>query len=184
MSRAPDQDIHEGAKAPSPPAAGFEAQMLAMLPALRRYARSLSRSDGDGEDLLQDSVERALSRRGQWRGVNLRAWMFSIMTNLNRTRLRAPRTETTDLDDAGDVPAVGAEIDPVERIRLSRALDQLAPDHRAVLMLVAVEGYRYQEVAEMLDIPLGTVMSRLSRARQSLGEALGEDKIIPLRRLK
>lgn len=184
MSHTPDENVAEGAKAPSPASSGFEAQMLALLPALRRYARSLSRSDGDGEDLLHDSVLRALSSRSQWRGDNLRAWIFTIMTNLNRNAYREPRPALVELDAAGDVAADGGSVEPIERIRLAQALDTLAPEHRAVLMLVVIEGYKYHEVAGMLGIPQGTVMSRLSRARQGLSEALGADKIIPLRRSK
>ena len=184
MSPGPDENSAEGAQASSPDSANFEAQMLALLPALRRYARSLSRSDGEGEDLLHDSVLRALSNRSRWRGVNLRAWMFTIMTNLNRNTRRGPKPVLVEIDAAADIAADDGAVEPIERIRLARALDGLAPDQRAVLMLVVVEGYKYHEVADMLGIPLGTVMSRLSRARENLGEALGGNTIIPLRRSK
>lgn len=184
MSHAPEDDAAEGAKASSAGSSGFDAEMLVLLPALRRYARSLSRSDGDGEDLLQDSLLRALSNREQWRGVNLRAWIFTIMTNLNRNKFRSPAPILVELDAADSVAARESDIEPIERIRLGQALDTLHPDHRAVLMLVVVEGYRYHEVASMLGIPLGTVMSRLSRARQSLSDVLAGDKIIPMRRPK
>lgn len=184
MSHVPDKNTVEGATPPSTARSGFEAQLLVLLPALRRYARSLSRSDGDGEDLLQDSILRALSNRSQWRGGSLRAWVFTIMTNLNRNKYRGPRPTLVELDAADEIEAGGNDLEPIERIRLAQALETLAPDHRAVLMLVVIEGHKYNEVASMLDIPLGTVMSRLSRARRSLGDALGGDKIIPLRRPK
>ncbi|MGJ8570683.1 MAG: RNA polymerase sigma factor [Hoeflea sp.] len=184
MSHVPEDDAVEWAKAPSPVSSSFEAQMLALLPALRRYARSLSRSDGDGEDLLHDSVLRAISNRAQWRGVNLRAWIFAIMTNLNRNKFRGSKPTLVELDAADQVATDDGDMEPIARIRLAQALNTIASDHRAVLMLVVIEGYKYHEVASMLDIPLGTVMSRLSRARQSLADALGEDKIIPLRRPK
>lgn len=163
----------------------FEGQILALLPSLRRYSRSLTRSDADGEDLLQDCVEKVLARRTQWRGLNLRGWMLTVMTNLYRNQRRsAVRGGLVDLDGAVDLAAPEAPTDPLERSRLETALNSLSEDHRAVLMLVVIEGYTYQEVATALDIPIGTVMSRLSRARQLIGERMKADNIITLRRPK
>ncbi|WP_457661669.1 RNA polymerase sigma factor [Sinorhizobium medicae] len=163
----------------------FEDKILALMPALRRYSRSLARSDTDGEDLLQDCVEKVLARRMQWRGVNLRAWAFTIMTNLyrngHRHRARHPEVE---FDQALDLRAEENNADPLERQRLVHALEQLSADNRAVLMLVVIEGYRYQDVADMMEIPIGTVMSRLSRARRQLAEAMKDDNVIALRRPK
>lgn len=161
----------------------FEREVLSLLPSLRRYSRSLTRSDPDGDDLLQDCVEKALMRRGQWRGVNLRAWMFTVMTNLYRNNRRyAVRHPLQELDEADGVAAPENTGDPLERDRLAAALNSLPPDSRAVLMLVVIEGYSYQDVASMLEIPIGTVMSRLSRARQRLSERLTADNVIELRR--
>ncbi|MDM9644577.1 RNA polymerase sigma factor [Rhizobium sp. S163] len=163
----------------------FEGQILALLPSLRRYSRSLTRSDSDGEDLLQDCVEKVLARRTQWRGLNLRGWVLTIMTNLYRNQRRTiVRGNLVDIDGAMDVAAPETSADPLERSRLEDALNGLSEDHRAVLMLVVIEGYTYQEVADMLDIPLGTVMSRLSRARQQLAEHMKSDNVITLRRPK
>jgi RNA polymerase sigma-70 factor (ECF subfamily) len=163
----------------------FEGQILALLPSLRRYSRSLTRSDADGEDLLQDCVEKVLARRTQWRGLNLRGWMLTVMTNLHRNQRRsAVRGSLVDLDGAVDLAAPEAPTDPLERSQLETALNGLSEDHRAVLMLVVIEGYTYQEVATALDIPIGTVMSRLSRARQQIGERMKADNIITLRRPK
>ena len=87
MPHAPDEGSR--AKGASPPSAEtFENQVLSLVPSLRRYSRSLAKSDSDGEDLLQDCVEKVLVRRSQWRGINLRAWAFTIMTNLYRDRHR------------------------------------------------------------------------------------------------
>ncbi len=159
--------------------------MLSLLPSLRRYSRSLTRSDADGEDLLQDCVEKVLARRGQWRGLNLRGWVLTIMTNLYRNGLRQRGGRTfVDLDDSLDLPSPEANADPLERSRLEIALNSLAEDNRAVLMLVVVEGYSYQDVAAMLDIPVGTVMSRLSRARKRLSDLMSADNIVTLRRPK
>jgi RNA polymerase sigma-70 factor (ECF subfamily) len=168
----------------SPPET-FEGQILALLPSLRRYSRSLTRSDADGEDLLQDCVEKVLARRSQWRGMNLRGWALTIMTNLYRnTRRQSPRNATVELDAAEELPSADVTSDPLERARLESALNSLSEENRAVLMLVVVEGYTYGEVAATLDIPIGTVMSRLSRARQRLGERMKADNVITLRRPK
>lgn len=163
----------------------FEENILALMPALRRYSRSLARSDSDGEDLLQDCVEKVLARRAQWRGVNLRAWTFTIMTNLYRNRhRRQTQHPEVEFDEALGLVAEEESADPLERRRLEHALDRLSAENRSVLMLVVIEGYRYQDVAEILAIPIGTVMSRLSRARRHLAEAMKDDNVIALRRPK
>lgn len=162
----------------------FEAGIVALLPRLRRYARSLSADRDDADDLLQQCLENALARRPTWRGENLAAWLMAIMTNLSRNRHRSRRRAGAagPSEDETELPAAAGEQDPLERDRLAAAIDRLDPDQRAVLMLVVVEGYTYAEVAAMLEIPLGTVMSRLSRARRGVAERLREDNIIPLRR--
>lgn len=167
----------------SPAAGSFETEMLALMPMLRRYSRSLSRTDADGEDLLQDCVEKALANKRQWRGTGLKSWAYTIMTNLYRNRHRAEKRHPSESLD-GHESIAGAETlsDTLENDRLHGALALLSPDMRAVLMLVTVEGYSYQEAAETLAIPLGTVMSRLSRARETLRQHLAADNIIPLRR--
>ncbi|QFI66977.1 hypothetical protein EKH55_2103 [Sinorhizobium alkalisoli] len=163
----------------------FEENVLALMPALRRYSRSLTRSDADGEDLLQDCVEKVLARRAQWRGVNLRAWAFTIMTNLYRNRhRRQTQHPEVELDETLDLVTEEERGDPLERRRLEQSLDRLSPENRSVLMLVVIEGYRYQDVAEILAIPIGTVMSRLSRARRQLAQAMKDDNVIALRRPK
>jgi RNA polymerase sigma-70 factor (ECF subfamily) len=176
-------DREAGASSPAP--GTFEAEILALLPSLRRYSRSLARSDSDGEDLLQDCVEKALARRAQWRGINLRGWLTTIMTNLYRSGLRQRgRHEFVDFDDGAGLPAEDQRSDPLERSHLEAALNALAPESRSILMLVVVEGHSYQDVATMLDIPIGTVMSRLSRARQRLTTLMNADNVIALRRPK
>jgi RNA polymerase sigma-70 factor (ECF subfamily) len=173
-----------GRNSGDPPAPeNFEGRLMALMPDLRRYSRSLARSDTDGEDLLQDSIERALTSRATWSGINLRGWVLTIMTNLyrNGTR-RSRRFPAVDIVEAEDMPAAQPGSDPLERARLARAVDALSPDHRAVLMLVVIEGYSYAEVATMAQLPLGTVMSRLARARDQLAKHLAADNVIPLRR--
>lgn len=161
----------------------FETRIMALLPDLRRYARSLSGSDADGEDLLQDGVERLLTARASWSGSNFRGWAMTILTNLYRNSTRRERKfPSVELDEAAHVPAMSQPDDPLERARLQRALDRLSPDFRATLMLVVVEGHSYAEVAEITHAPIGTVMSRLSRARAEIARYLEEDNIVPLRR--
>ncbi|AYD01432.1 RNA polymerase sigma factor [Neorhizobium sp. NCHU2750] len=189
MSPSPDlPDSRNSAAAredDDPAPVAFETRILALLPQLRRYARSLTRSDTESEDLLQDCVEKALSSRSQWRGTNFRAWAYRIMTNLhlNARRNRARHPSVT-LDETEIDHLSGSTGDPLEQGRLARSLASLAPDARVVLMLVVVEGHSYQDVADMLDIPIGTVMSRLSRARAALRENMREENVIPLRRPK
>jgi RNA polymerase sigma-70 factor (ECF subfamily) len=161
--------------------ADFERDVLELVPRLRRFARSLCRDSGDAEDLVQDSLERAFAHRGQFRGADLRAWLNAIMINCFRSGLRRSRAgpAIVGLDDnAGTADAA----DPLARTGIARAVLRLDPDQRAVLMLVVVEGYRYAEVAQMLAVPVGTVMSRLSRARRALAESLEGANIVELRR--
>lgn len=184
MPHGPDH-IDSAVGGISPAAESFEAQLLGLLPALRRYSRSLSRSDGDGDDLLQDSVEKVLANRGQWRGRNLRAWTLTIMTNLYRNGLRKRGGRSfIDIDEITELAAPDAPPDPLEHGRLDAALNTLPQEHRAILMLVVVEGFSYQEVATMLDIPIGTVMSRLSRARRRLSDLMTSGNVVSLRRSK
>jgi len=179
---------HDQSKPPDragevPPPASFEDSLLSLMPDLRRYSRSLARSDCDGEDLLQDSVERVLSSRSTWSGVNLRGWALTIMTNLYRNGTRRNRRfPEVEITLAEHMPALDATGDPLQRARLARALDALSAEHRTVLMLVVIEGFTYAEVAETVQVPIGTVMSRLARAREQLGKQLAGDNVIPLRR--
>lgn len=183
MSQSPDGIGDDRRGNASPATETFETQILALIPSLRRFSRSLSRSDADGEDLLQDCVEKALVHRHSWRGGHLRAWACTIMTNLYRNRQRdRMRHPAESLEGHEDIRMPDAIPDTLENDRLHSALDGLPPDARAVLMLVTVEGYTYAEVAEILQIPAGTVMSRLSRARDALRARLTAENVVPIRR--
>jgi RNA polymerase sigma-70 factor (ECF subfamily) len=180
MPHGPDSSRGD---AGAPETRTFEGRITALLPDLRRYARSLSASDADGEDLLQDGVERLLTARASWSGTNFRAWAMTILTNLYRNGTRRERRfPSVELDHAANIAMAPVTGDPLERARLQRALDRLSPDFRATLMLVVVEGHSYAEVAEITKAPIGTVMSRLSRARAELARHLAADNIVPLRR--
>jgi len=137
----------------------------ALIPRLRRYAHALTRNPVHADDLVQDVLERAWARRDQWRpDSNLRAWVFTIMHNLyvNGLRRFAPEPLPDGYDEMPGATGVEGILD------LERALGRLAPAQRAVLLLVGLEDLSYQQAATVLGIPIGTVMSRLARARQNL----------------
>ncbi len=161
----------------------FDNQIVDLLPRLRRYARSLSRSMPEAEDLVQDTLEAAIRGKSNWRGMNFKSWMMTIMTNVYRNRHRSgfKPSMMVGIEDASEVSIEIPVSDPFERDRLWAAINALPVDYRAVLMLVVVEGYKYADVADMLAVPLGTVMSRLSRARKLLTEHLRLNNVIPMR---
>ncbi|MGH8807932.1 MAG: sigma-70 family RNA polymerase sigma factor [Noviherbaspirillum sp.] len=150
-------------------------ELIDVLPRLRRYARLLTGDRNRADDLVQDALERALAREASFRnGSNLRPWLFSLMHNLfiDGTRSR----EAVDwAADASELPDLSAprESDPVALRDIHTAMEKLPSDQREVLLLVAVEGMRYREAAEILALPVGTVMSRLARAREKMQEMLG-----------
>lgn len=144
--------------------------ILTELPRLRRYARALVGDRAAADDLVQDTLERAWTRIAQWRaGSDLRAWLFSIMHNLRVDQLRRPGLAIRAIDDADfAVPTRATQSDGLEVIDLETALARLPEEQRAVLLLVALEDLRYEDIAATLAIPVGTVMSRLSRGRERL----------------
>lgn len=144
--------------------------ILTELPRLRRYARALVGDRAAADDLVQDTLERAWTRIAQWHaGSDLRAWLFSIMHNLRVDQLRRPGLAIRAIDDADfAVPTRATQSDGLEVIDLEAALARLPEEQRAVLLLVALEELRYEDVAATLAIPIGTVMSRLSRGRERL----------------
>ena len=144
--------------------------ILTELPRLRRYARALVGDRAAADDLVQDTLERAWTRIAQWHaGSDLRAWLFSIMHNLRVDQLRRPGLAIRAIDDADfAVPTRATQSDGLEVIDLEAALARLPEEQRAVLLLVALEELRYEDVAATLAIPVGTVMSRLSRGRERL----------------
>jgi len=146
-----------------------------LIPALRRYARALVRDPWDADDLVQDCLERAVGRWHQRRDDgSTRAWLFTILHNLAMTRLRRaakqPRMVSIDADEPASARATQEERLHVQD--MLNALAQLPDEQRSVLLLVAVEDLTYLEAAKVLNIPVGTVMSRLSRARDRLHKLL------------
>lgn len=159
------------------------AAILAEIPRLRRYARALTgRTDG-ADDLVQDTLERALEKWRFWRlGSELRPWLFAIMHNLYVDGLRRDTRVEYRAEDDLPLPAQrGEQTDRLELRDLDRALAQLPVEQREVLLMVALEEFSYAEVARALDIPQGTVMSRLSRARSRLKAVLAGEAVPHLR---
>lgn len=144
--------------------------ILAELPRLRRYARALVGSREAADDLVQDTLERAWSRVAQWQpGSELRSWLLAIMHNLRIDQMRRPALAVTPLDEeAIELPARATQTDLIELGELEAALSCLPEEQRAVLLLVALEDMSYAQVAAILNIPAGTVMSRLARGRERL----------------
>ncbi len=161
----------------------------AEIPSLRRYARALLSDPVAAEDLVQDCLERALSRLHLFRpDTSMRTWLFTIMHNIhaNAARRRSKRPDTAPLDGATENRAGvrhGQE-DAVALRDLSRALRELPSEQRAVVLLVGLEDMSYRQVAEVLDVPIGTVMSRLSRGRERLRRSMEGDDTPVLRRIK
>lgn len=166
-------------------------QVVEQLPGLRRYARVLTGDSWAADDLVQDTLERACSKWRLWRsGSDLRAWLFTLMHNLYLNQRRAmPSLQRLELEDVQDTLQASARPSD-DALDLERCLQRLPAEQRAVLLLVTLEDLSYEDTARILDIPMGTVMSRLSRARSRL-RALMERTPVPapgqppvLRRLK
>ena len=158
-----------------------------LIPALRRYAYALLRDHAAADDLVQDTLERALlhwsSRRHDG---DLRAWLFTILRNLHIGSHRQARRRgiAVALEDS-DLPETAAGQDTViETQDVLAALDQLPEEQKSLLLLVGVEDFSYDEAARILDLPIGTVMSRLSRARRRLRSIVEGDRVTLLRRVK
>lgn len=148
-----------------------QAEILACIPQLRRYARGLVHSRESADDLVQDTLERACSKLSLWqRRGDMRPWLFSIMHNLFIDGLRSQgRSREVDVgDDLPEVADRATQSDRLELRDLDRVLQRLSAEQREVLLLVGVEDLSYQDVAGVLGVPVGTVMSRLSRARERL----------------
>jgi len=151
------------------------------IPNLRRYARALVGDRDGADDLVQDTLERAVRKFHLWRPGDLRAWLFSIMHNVFVNQVKARKvTFDEELDENLAAPVPTANGDDIKD--LQRALQQLAPAQREVVLLIALEDLTYNDVAKMLGIPVGTVMSRLSRGRERLRQLLdGEPSRSPLK---
>ena len=149
----------------------IRTRMTAALPRLRRFALSLAGNQTDADDLVQDTIERALRNLHKWKpDTKLESWMFRIAQNLWIDQMRARKVRAADPLDNNDVALDGAR-DAEARLTFAdtaRALRQLPEEQRVVVALVLIEGVAYREAAEILNVPIGTVTSRLARAREAL----------------
>jgi RNA polymerase sigma-70 factor, ECF subfamily len=161
---------------------GFRRGVESTIPALRRYARALTRDTETADDLVQDTLVRALRSQHLFHGGDVRSWLYTILTNLNRNRLRslARRPSLSPLDDNDAPDMAGPEAGGRD---IQRALAGLVEEQRAALLLVVLEGLTYREVAEIQGVPIGTVMSRLARARAQIKAYLDGERPV-LRRVK
>jgi RNA polymerase sigma-70 factor (ECF subfamily) len=148
--------------------------VLGQLGSLRRYARSLTRNGADAEDLVHDTLVRAYERRASFRrGGNLRAWLLSILHNTFVDGARSRRAEAARVERAGYLADISLDAPQEHSMRLAQVRDAflgLSEEQRAALHLVAIDGLSYQEAADALGIPIGTLMSRIGRARAALRE--------------
>jgi RNA polymerase sigma factor (sigma-70 family) len=155
----------------------FSVRVQDLIPRLRRYARALTGERSAADDLVQDTLERAWAKLHLWRrGSDLRAWLFTIMHNVcvHQVRSRANLASVPLDDDVAELPVRPTQADMLEVRDIDAALRRLPPGQREVLLLVALERMSYEETASTLGIPIGTVMSRLARARERLRIMLGE----------
>lgn len=150
---------------------GNDEHIATHIPQLRRYARALTGDYTAAEDLVQDTLERAWKRIGLWRlGSDLRAWLFTIMHNLYVNQLKTDSRKQGQPPEQAtlDLSVRPTQEDRLELRDLNKALRRLSNEQREVLLLVGLEQMSYEEVAKVLGIPIGTVMSRLSRGRDQL----------------
>jgi RNA polymerase sigma-70 factor, ECF subfamily len=156
----------------------FQRQLIELLPRLRRFARTLTRSAADADDLVQTCIERALGRRAQWTpGTRLDWWTMRILKNawIDETRSRGRRSGVfsgpESMDSVAD-PSVAGPSERDEGLAIAQAMAHLPEDQRLAVALVLVEGLSYAEAAKVLEIPPGTLTSRLVRGRMALMERL------------
>lgn len=146
--------------------------MVSEIPRLRRFARYLAKDSNYADDLVQDCLVRAVEKIHTWQeGTNLRAWLFVILKNVFLNNLRISKREIiTDFSEENEIPltAPAAQESSIALKELNRQFQKLSHDHQEILFLIAVEGFKYDEAAEILKLPIGTIRSRLARARQAL----------------
>jgi RNA polymerase sigma-70 factor (ECF subfamily) len=148
-------------------------RLVELIPRLRRYARALVGDRATADDLVQDTLERAWAKLHLYRrGTDLRAWLFTVMHNVHVNRVRAARPTDPLEEEMPELAQRAAQGDALLVRDLDRAISRLPAEQRAVLLLVTLEEMSYETVARSLDIPIGTVMSRLSRARRLLADSM------------
>jgi RNA polymerase sigma-70 factor (ECF subfamily) len=157
--------------------ADIHTDIAALLPRLRRFGRAITHNKEDADDLVQVAVERALRHTAQWEaGTRLDSWLFRIMKNawIDEVRGRARRGQVLAPEEAGEHVGNDPSESYVHKLAVQQAVSMLSEDHRLVVGLVLIDGMPYKEAAEVLEIPVGTLTSRLARARESLQSLLAE----------
>lgn len=152
--------------------------IIELLPRLRRFGRAITRSYEDADDLVQIAVENALMRSNQWQpGSRLDSWMFRIMRNawIDEVRARGRRQRVFAPEEAGEHVGVSTHESQIDALAVQAAMQTLSEDQRMAIGLVLIEGLPYKEAAEVLDIPIGTLTSRIARGREALQAALAGD---------
>lgn len=150
--------------------------ILPYIPNLRRYARALVGDRDGADDLVQDTLERAVRKFHLWRPGDLRAWLFSIMHNVFVNQLKSRKIPAdVEIDDTFAAPM--SSVTRTDVMDLERAMGSLAPEQREVVLLVALEDMSYADVSKTLGIPMGTVMSRLSRGRERLRRVMNGEPV-------
>jgi RNA polymerase sigma-70 factor, ECF subfamily len=154
----------------------FATQLVELIPRLRRFSQALTRSAPDADDLAQATIERALQHADSWTpGTRLDSWLYRIAQNLWRDELRAHRRRAENLDEAGDpVGEDGRDSfhTSIHAIEVAAAFDLLPEEQRTAMALVALDGLTYQQAADVLGVRVGTIMSRIARARGRLAASL------------
>ena len=153
------------------PTENIQARIIELLPRLRRFARNLTRNPHDADDVVQIAIERALTRLDQWhRDARLDSWLFRIVRNawIDEIRSRARRDALFAPEEAGEAIGVAAIDREVDRLSVEAAMSRLPEEQRSAVSLVLVEGLPYKEAAQVLDVPIGTLTSRLARGREAL----------------
>jgi len=159
------QNIHDG--------------IVSLLPRLRRFARNLTRNAPDADDIVQIAVERALTRSDQWRrDARLDSWMFKIVRNawIDEVRSRRRRDKVFMAEEAGEKVGIESIETQATMMSVQAAMARLPDEQRTAVSLVLIEGLPYKEAAEVLDVPIGTLTSRLARGREALQLLLGKDE--------
>jgi RNA polymerase sigma-70 factor, ECF subfamily len=153
-------------------------QLVTLLPRLRRFARTLARNVHDADDLVQLALERALARQAQLEpGAPLAAWVFGILRNawIDEARSRGRRTQLFAPEEAGAQVRDASQGEPADTLAVQSALSRLPEEQRSAVVLVLIEGLSYKEAAHAMEIPIGTLTSRLARAREWLQSQLADE---------
>jgi RNA polymerase sigma-70 factor (ECF subfamily) len=161
----------------SEPIESIRQQILALLPRLRRFARTITRNVHDADDLVQLSIERALLRHEQWQpDLRFEGWVFGIMRNawVDEVRARQRRDRMFLPEGAGEHVGEARDVAQIRRLSVQTAMAFLPEEQRMAIALVLLEGLSYKEAAEALDVPIGTVTSRLAHGRTALQTSLGD----------